>query len=97
MLGWIGVGLLAYLLLESFLPPDRQPLALLARTAIDGYRAVGSPVSRRIGVRCRYTPSCSAYADSAYARHGTVGGSARTLWRILRCAPWGDGGYDPVD
>lgn len=96
-LKWALFILLAFLTLESFLPPGRQPLALLARAAIGAYRSVGSPVVRTMGVRCRYTPSCSAYADAAYARHGTVGGTARTLGRLLRCAPWGGSGHDPVD
>ena len=91
------LGILAYLALESFLPPARQPVALLARIAIGAYQSTGSPVMRSLGVRCRYTPGCSTYADRSYARHGTVGGTARTAWRLIRCAPWGGTGHDPVD
>ena len=32
---------------------------------------------------CRYEPTCSHYAEQAG-------------WRLLRCNPWSDGGYDPV-
>jgi len=29
-------------------------------------------------------------------RHGPLFGPALTLWRILRCNPFGGHGYDPV-
>lgn len=46
---------------------------------------------------CRFEPSCSCYAQDAYARHGFLGGSWRTLRRLARCHPWHPGGFDPVD
>jgi putative membrane protein insertion efficiency factor len=57
------------------------------------YRWVGSPY---LGGRCRYDPSCSRYALEAIAVHGAGKGVLLTLWRLLRCAPWGGYGYDPV-
>ena len=45
---------------------------------------------------CRYSPTCSQYAIEAVRDHGIVKGSVLTLWRILRCHPFADGGYDPV-
>lgn len=45
---------------------------------------------------CRFTPTCSAYAVDALREWGLILGSALTLWRILRCNPFGKGGYDPV-
>jgi putative component of membrane protein insertase Oxa1/YidC/SpoIIIJ protein YidD len=30
------------------------------------------------------------------ARHGVVVGGALALWRVLRCNPFGHGGFDPV-
>ena len=48
------------------------------------------------GKRCKYSPSCSVYAMEAYMRHGFVVGSYLTAKRLLRCAPWGKGGFDPV-
>ena len=50
----------------------------------------------KVGKRCIYTPSCSVYSMEAYERHGFVVGSWLTLKRLLRCAPWGKGGFDPV-
>ena len=48
------------------------------------------------GKRCIYSPSCSVYAMEAYEKHGFFVGSWLTLKRVLRCAPWGHGGFDPV-
>jgi hypothetical protein len=45
---------------------------------------------------CRYVPSCSTYAREALAHHGAVRGSWLSLRRLVRCAPWGGHGYDPV-
>ena len=48
------------------------------------------------GKRCIYTPSCSVYSMEAYAKHGFFVGSWLTFKRLLHCAPWGKGGFDPV-
>lgn len=45
---------------------------------------------------CRFTPTCSQYALDALREWGVLIGSALTLWRILRCNPFGKGGFDPV-
>lgn len=45
---------------------------------------------------CRFSPTCSQYALEAFRRHGPVKGLMLTVWRILRCNPWGGSGYDPV-
>lgn len=45
---------------------------------------------------CRFTPTCSSYAIEALREWGAVVGLALTVWRILRCNPFGKGGYDPV-
>ncbi len=46
--------------------------------------------------QCRFTPSCSAYAQEAIARHGVFVGSWLALKRLGRCHPWGACGEDPV-
>ena len=53
-------------------------------------------LSPLIGPRCRYWPSCSAYAAEAIATHGALAGSGLALRRLLRCHPWGGSGVDPV-
>ena len=45
---------------------------------------------------CIYKPTCSHYAYQAVSKYGVVKGSWLAVRRILRCHPWGRGGYDPV-
>lgn len=45
---------------------------------------------------CRYTPTCSNYAVDAIKKYGSLKGSYLSIKRILRCAPWGGRGFDPV-
>ena len=49
-----------------------------------------------IGGSCRFRPTCSAYAEEAILRHGSLRGSGLALRRILRCQPFGGYGEDPV-
>ena len=53
-------------------------------------------VSPAIPPSCRFTPSCSSYAIEALRLHGPLRGSWLTVRRLLRCAPWHPGGWDPV-
>ncbi len=76
--------------------PDPQGPALVTRVlmaAVTSYRRFVSPL---LPPRCRFEPSCSAYALEALQVHG----AARGLWlataRIARCHPFNPGGYDPV-
>ena len=45
---------------------------------------------------CRYYPSCSNYMIQAVRKHGAIKGGFTGVRRLLRCAPWGSWGYDPV-
>ena len=96
LLAALLLGLLAYLAAESLLPASRQPTAWAARAAIRAYQSTGSSAVASMGVRCRYTPTCSHYAAEAFERYGTLEGGLRTAGRLLRCSPWGGTGYDPV-
>ena len=57
------------------------------------YRLLLSPL---MGGQCRFSPSCSHYAEAAIRQRGAVRGIALAAWRILRCNPFGRGGLEPV-
>lgn len=48
------------------------------------------------GRRCRYEPTCSAYAAESIERFGAIRGLLLAAWRLLRCNPFSHGGFDPV-
>ena len=47
--------------------------------------------------RCRFTPTCSAYAMEAIHKYGAAKGLYLAIRRFLRCHPFYKGDYyDPV-
>lgn len=60
---------------------------------VRAYQLVVSPL---LGPRCRFYPSCSAYAVEALRTHGPLRGALLALWRLARCHPWNAGGVDLV-
>jgi uncharacterized protein len=60
----------------------------LAIAAIHGYQRSLAPIAARAGARCRFTPTCSRYAEAVIARDGVVRGGWRALKRVARCGPW---------
>ncbi|MEN9901994.1 MAG: hypothetical protein RL651_658 [Pseudomonadota bacterium] len=60
---------------------------------IQVYRYALSPF---LGQRCRFHPSCSAYAAEALTRYGPLRGTWLAIKRVLRCHPFHPGGHDPV-
>lgn len=58
-----------------------------------GYQFLVSPL---LPQTCRFHPTCSGYAIEAIGTHGAMRGGWLALRRIVRCHPWGGGGYDPV-
>lgn len=57
------------------------------------YRYLISPM---LPPRCRFYPSCSAYALEALSRHGALRGGWLATRRLCRCHPWNPGGVDLV-
>lgn len=53
-------------------------------------------ISSRLPRRCRYYPTCSEYALTAWKRHGVYKGSLLAVLRLARCNPWTLGGVDHV-
>jgi hypothetical protein len=68
-------------------------LAWWLRWPIVAYRLALSPL---LGPRCRFHPTCSAYALDALEQHGALRGLWLSIRRVGRCHPWHPGGYDPV-
>ena len=67
-----------------------MPIAL---AIIRFYRRWISPL---LAPRCRFEPTCSAYAYEAIVRHGLLRGVALTMWRLVKCQPFHRGGFDPL-
>ena len=70
-----------------------SPAGWLLVGLLTGYRRFVSPL---LGPRCRFYPSCSAYALEAVQVHGALRGSWLALRRLSRCHPFHAGGIDPV-
>jgi len=67
------------------------PARALLLGAIAAYRAT---LGQAVGGRCRFHPTCSAYAEQAIRHVGAIRGSALAVWRIVRCSPLSRGGVD---
>jgi putative membrane protein insertion efficiency factor len=62
-----------------------QPLAI---RSIHFYQRALAPVAASVGLRCRFTPTCSRYAEAVIARDGVVRGGLKAIARVARCGPW---------
>jgi putative membrane protein insertion efficiency factor len=69
-------------------PPSTQWLTAAAVGGIHIYQATLSPFYERIGVRCRFTVTCSHYGEAVVRRFGVVQGGWLAAKRVLRCGPW---------
>ena len=68
----------------------------MSRVLIAFIRVYQYALSPMLGQRCKYYPSCSNYAVAALREHGAIRGLGLASWRLLRCNPFSNGGYDPV-
>ena len=59
-------------------------------------RAYQLTLSPLLGNRCRYYPTCSAYAREAIDKYGFLRGTSQGIRRLLKCHPFHAGGIDPV-
>lgn len=95
---WIGAAVAAVLILGLDLsrPPAAQVSALVLLAGIDLYQATLSKLMPVAGVKCRFQPTCSHYAEGSIRHHGALVGSGKAAWRLLRCGPWTERGtVDP--
>jgi hypothetical protein len=66
------------------------------RALLAGIRFYQRRISGGLPPACRFVPSCSHYAYDAIDGYGVVRGGAMAAWRLARCNPLNDGGFDPV-
>jgi putative membrane protein insertion efficiency factor len=79
---WTAAVLIVLALLLAI---EGQPIAI---GGIHFYQRALAPIAARAGIRCRFTPTCSRYAETVIARDGLVPGGWKTMKRIARCGPW---------
>jgi len=60
----------------------------IALGSIHAYQHAVSPFLARAGIACRFTPTCSRYAEVVIGRDGIVKGGWKAVKRIARCGPW---------
>lgn len=94
---WAAIAILTIAIALDFRRPPSDQLS--TRVAVGGihlYQATLSPLYERIGVRCRFTPTCSHYGEAVIRRFGIARGGAMAMKRIFRCGPWtASGTVDP--
>jgi len=72
-------------------------LGLPARAVLIGaIRLYRATLSGLLGGQCRFYPSCSVYSEDAVRSRGAVIGASLSVWRVLRCNPFGTGGIEPA-
>jgi putative membrane protein insertion efficiency factor len=82
------VVLAAAIAIDVRRPPSAQWTTRAALTGIHAYQATLSPLYSRLGVACRFTPTCSVYGEAVVRRFGVMRGSWMAAKRVLRCGPW---------
>lgn len=68
--------------------PANQWAGRAAVAGIHVYQSTLSPLYARMGVDCRFTPTCSRYSEVAIQKYGFVRGGWMSMKRIARCGPW---------
>ena len=86
---WAAIAIvLIAIALDLRRAPADQRSTRAALGAIHVYQATLSPVYARMGVKCRFTITCSHYGEAVIARFGIARGGWMAAKRILRCGPW---------
>jgi putative membrane protein insertion efficiency factor len=78
---------------RRFLWNAGAPARLLLVSAIRAYQLT---LSGWLGGQCRFLPTCSRYAEEAIRSLGATRGAFLATRRVVRCNPFGRGGFDPV-
>jgi putative membrane protein insertion efficiency factor len=69
-------------------PPAAQWSTRAALAGIHAYQATLSPLYDRMGLQCRFTPTCSVYGEAVVRRFGVIRGGLMATKRVFRCGPW---------
>jgi hypothetical protein len=69
---------------------------MIGRALLAAIRFYSRAISPALPPRCRFYPTCSAYAAEAVELHGAARGTWLALRRLVKCAPWHPGGVDFV-
>jgi len=78
--------------------PRRNPLSrALVFALLLPLRVYRRYITAALPPRCRYYPTCSAYAEQAVRELGPFKGTVLAVWRVLRCNPLSSGGLDPLE
>jgi len=48
------------------------------------------------GHACRFSPTCSEYAQMAFKKYGVIQGGVMSVKRVLRCNPFSKVYFDPL-
>jgi putative membrane protein insertion efficiency factor len=83
-----GVAVLLWLAADLRQRPEDQLATRAAIGAIHVYQATLSPLYARMGLRCRFTPTCSHYGEVCIRQFGAARGGWMAMKRVLRCGPW---------
>ncbi|MBD3304836.1 membrane protein insertion efficiency factor YidD [candidate division KSB3 bacterium] len=75
----------------------RLPASMMQHILIRMITMYRTWISPLMPPACRFYPTCSEYGLQAITRYGALKGSWLTLRRFLRCHPFCQGGYDPVE
>ncbi|MCD6270567.1 membrane protein insertion efficiency factor YidD [bacterium] len=67
---------------------------MIKKIVLRGIKFYQKFISPLLGRHCKFYPSCSEYSFLAIKKYGLVKGFYLSIWRVLRCNPWGKGGVD---
>jgi putative membrane protein insertion efficiency factor len=86
------IAIVAVLLVAAAIDARRTPSSqFMTRAAVGGihlYQATLSKWYARVGVQCRFTPTCSHYGEAVVRQFGAVRGGWMAMKRVMRCGPW---------
>ena len=75
----------------------KKPFKKLADSSLNFFFNIYQVFLRsHLGYACKFEPTCSHYTKQSFQVHHPVKALALMSWRLLRCQPFGHGGYDPV-